>query len=106
MSKNLENTETTALLIDAADTVATAIRDLSAGATITVITDKGPQAVTLSQDVAYGHKIALADIAAGAPVIKYGAAIGTATRAIRVGEHVHSHNLEGSRFRGDRADQR
>ena len=105
MTIDSERTENTALLIDGADTVATAIRDLPAGATITVNTGRGPQTVTLSQDVAYGHKIALADIAAGTPIIKYGAAIGTATCAIRAGEHVHSHNLEGSRFRGDKTEQ-
>ena len=33
---------------------------------------------------------------------KYGEVIGAATRDIRVGEHVHVHNVEGKRGRGDR----
>ena len=44
-------------------------------------------------DIPAGHKIALRPIAAGEAVIKYGDPIGTATRDIAPGEHVHSHNL-------------
>src|SRR5690606_15764332 len=40
-----------------------------------------------------GHKVAIAPIAEGEPVLKYGQIIGYATRAIRPGEHVHLHNL-------------
>src|SRR3546814_7138739 len=46
-----------------------------------------------SSDLARGHKIAVVDIAAGAPVIKFGFPIGTATAAIARGAHVHSHNM-------------
>lgn len=41
-----------------------------------------------------GHKVALKDIAKGAQVHKYGQSIGVATFDIKVGEHVHVHNLE------------
>ncbi|WP_370582785.1 UxaA family hydrolase [Paracoccus sp. NBH48] len=40
-----------------------------------------------------GHKIARADIARGAAVVKYGQVIGYATCDIVAGDHVHSHNL-------------
>lgn len=40
-----------------------------------------------------GHKLAVAPIAAGERVIKYGAPIGRAIADIAVGEHVHTHNL-------------
>ena len=40
-----------------------------------------------------GHKIAVRDIAADAPVRKYGQVIGVATAPIAEGEHVHTHNL-------------
>ncbi len=40
-----------------------------------------------------GHKYALTTIPEGAPVIKYGAVIGRATRPIAAGEWVHTHNL-------------
>lgn len=46
----------------------------------------------LEGQIARGHKIARAHHATGAPVIKFGQIIGYATRPIRAGEHVHSHN--------------
>ena len=51
------------------------------------------RAVNLSGDVKLGHKIALAPIAAGERVFRYGHSIGVATQAIAAGEWVHSHNL-------------
>jgi hypothetical protein len=41
-----------------------------------------------------GHKIARVALHTGDKVIKYGASIGSATRAIAVGDHVHLHNLK------------
>jgi altronate hydrolase len=40
-----------------------------------------------------GHKMAICAIPKGASVIKYGFPIGRATVDIKVGEHVHIHNL-------------
>jgi altronate hydrolase len=40
-----------------------------------------------------GHKVALRELGAGDRVLKYGQVIGRATRPIRRGEHVHTHNL-------------
>ncbi|WP_119157353.1 UxaA family hydrolase [Caldimonas tepidiphila] len=45
-----------------------------------------------------GHKIAVRDIAAGAPVRRYNQVIGVATRPIAAGQHVHSHNLAFGEF--------
>ena len=45
-------------------------------------------------DIESGHKYALADIAEGENVIKYGFPIGHATQPIQKGEHVHTHNLK------------
>ena len=41
-----------------------------------------------------GHKTALFDIKKGEDIIKYGYPIGIATEDIKVGEHVHSHNMK------------
>lgn len=71
--------------IDPADSVATALRDLTAG--------EQALGVTLTQDVGKGHKVAVKPVAAGAPVLKFGFPIGRATQAIRPGEHVHVHNV-------------
>ncbi len=40
-----------------------------------------------------GHKVALRPIAPGEPVRRYGQVIGLASRAIRPGDHVHTHNV-------------
>jgi altronate dehydratase len=50
--------------------------------------------VTLFRRIPTGHKIALAPVAGGEKVIKYGAAIGSATCDIRPGDYVHTHNLK------------
>lgn len=44
--------------------------------------------------VPLGHKVARIALAAGAPVLKYGAPIGSTTRPIDAGEHVHLHNMK------------
>lgn len=49
--------------------------------------------LTLADDIPAGHKIALRPIQKDAPVLKYGMPIGAATKDIRAGEHVHTHNL-------------
>jgi altronate hydrolase len=46
----------------------------------------------LEKLVPSGHKIATSDIAQGDPVLKFGQVIGYASRAIRAGEQVHTHN--------------
>jgi altronate hydrolase len=74
-----------AFRIAPADNVAIALRPLAAG--------DNAAGVTAASDIARGHKIAVGPIAAGEPVIKFGFPIGTATRDIAPGEHVHTHNL-------------
>lgn len=46
----------------------------------------------LARAVPAGHKVAVRDIAAGAPIRKFGQIIGWATEAIPAGMHVHVHN--------------
>ena len=48
--------------------------------------------LTVVPGIPFGHKAALRAISQGEPVIKYGVAIGRATRDIGTGEHVHVHN--------------
>lgn len=50
-------------------------------------------AVAFTQALGLGHKIARLPVAVGDKVIKYGAPIGRASRAIAPGDHVHLHNL-------------
>ncbi|WP_404338239.1 UxaA family hydrolase [Sphingomonas sp. MMS12-HWE2-04] len=78
-----------ALRIDRRDSVATALRDLTAGEAVMLDDDR----ITVQADIARGHKFAVVAIEAGAPVFKFGFPIGRATVAIAPGEHVHAHNL-------------
>jgi len=80
----------TYLKINAADNVCVALADLKAG---TVIGVDGRD-ITLVEDIARGHKVALRDIAEGENVVKYGYPIGHATSPIRAGQWIHSHNIK------------
>ncbi len=91
------------LVLEADDSVATTLGALAAGQVVTTGAAGRPVTVTLREAIPAGHKFALADIPAGAPVRKYGVAIGLARQPIAAGEHVHVHNLESGRGRGDRA---
>lgn len=87
------------LRMDQRDDIATALADLSAGRELTV--DDG--GITLTQDVPFGHKVALHQIDAGDEIYKYGEVIGVASQPIDSGEWVHTHNCESTRGRGDKA---
>lgn len=71
------------------DCVAVALEAIAEGTTVPWTGG----AVTALEDIPLGHKIALRDIAAGEPAVKYGCRIGTATRHIPAGAWVHTHNL-------------
>ncbi len=90
-----------ALICHCDDNVATAVRDLAVGERAQVSGGGHEGAVELKSAIPLGHKFALRDIPGGREVIKYGETVGVATSAIRRGEHVHLHNVEGLRGRGD-----
>ena len=77
------------LRIHARDNVAVALSPVAAGERVRV---EGRE-VTALEDIPQGHKLALAPIAAGGEVIKYGCPSGRAKRDIAPGAWVHSHNL-------------
>lgn len=87
------------IVITPRDNVATALEALAPGQTI----DANGRQVTVRDAIASGHKVALSAIAAGSAVVKYGSAIGTATKDIAAGSHVHTHNVASERGRGDKA---
>lgn len=91
-----------AVVMDPSDNVATALKELKEDETIA--TEVGDQTldIRLLQDIQFGHKFALRDIKASEHVRKYGEVIGAATEPIKQGEHVHVHNVEGLRGRGDK----
>jgi len=83
--------------IHPADDVVIARRQLVSGTRIDA------EGVTVIGLIPPGHKLAVRDIAAGAPVRRYNQVIGIARQAIAAGQHVHTHNLEFSNFERDPA---
>ena len=82
------------------DVVGVAVQDIEPGQGIPgkIQSNGQPLRLDVVDPVPLGHKIALRDLPAGEQVIKYGIAIGRATRDIRAGEHVHVHNVKGERW--------
>lgn len=85
------------IVLNPRDNVATAVSDLAVGDTIRA----SEKEVKVIEAVPFGHKVALAAIAAGAIVYKYGEPIGLARTDIPVGGYVHIHNIDSQRGRGD-----
>ena len=75
--------------INTPDNVAVALSEIAAGETTCGLT----QEIVTRETIPQAHKVALCQIRAGEPVIKYGNPIGFAKTDIAVGEHVHVHNL-------------
>jgi altronate dehydratase small subunit len=90
-----------ALILDPKDTVATATVTLDAGKEIGYVVGGQERKITIIQDIPAGHKFALQDMHPGDNLYKYGEIIGKAFVEIRSGEHVHVHNVESLRGRGD-----
>ena len=83
--------ETNAVLVNPKDNIAVAIKEIKAGETITGIGDLELKA---NEDIMRNHKVAIAEVAENEPVFKYGERIGFASKPIRAGDWVHSHNLK------------
>lgn len=85
-----------AIMIDEGDNVATAASEIEAGEEAEIISPTGAIAMRLRvlEPIPFGHKIALKDIDPGGEVMKYGERIGVASRPIKAGAWVHTHNLE------------
>jgi predicted RecA/RadA family phage recombinase len=88
-----------AIAIDPRDDVAVAVGDVSAGEAVDVQSLVGAERVIARHDIPAGHKIALREIVAGQPLVKYGERIGHATEDIHIGDHVHIHNVTSDRVK-------
>lgn len=94
---------TTHVLLHPTDTVVTALAEMGPGETLEITLDGTPVTLTLSEPVAYAHKIAVRPMAVGDAVTKYGEVIGVASQPIQPGDWVHVHNVDSARARGDQA---
>ncbi len=89
------------ILHDPKDTVAVVVVEgVKAGQQLTGLILDEDRTINLNctQDIPLGHKVALADMAAGDTVIKYGIDIGKVVQPIRKGEHAHVHNIKTKRW--------
>jgi transcription elongation GreA/GreB family factor len=87
-----------AILLNVKDDVATALTDLATGDSVSVSLDEVSSEVTLREDIQFGHKYALRDIAKGEDILKYGLPIGKALTDIQAGDWVHVHNCRSEHF--------
>ena len=76
---------TPVIVISERDNVATALEALEPGQVI-----GGAMPFTVGEPIPRGHKVSRRAIAAGDNVVKYGHAIGVATKDIPTGAHVHT----------------
>lgn len=79
--------------IDERDNVATMLTDAN-HESVEVVGGADWPAVEVRGEVPLAHKIALREIPAGEPVVKFGVPIGIATKDILPGEWVHLNNCQ------------
>ena len=89
---------TKVIVLDETDNVATAIAEIAEGENV----EAGSRRVVAKEAIPFGHKVALAPIANGDSILKYGESIGLAKGDISEGACVHVHNVDSQRGRGDR----
>jgi altronate hydrolase len=82
------------LILHPSDNIAVCLIDLVAG---DVIEQDGFR-ISVLNNIPRGHKIASRDIAKSDGIIKYGERMGHAVTPIKLGEHVHVHNILGDRL--------
>lgn len=73
-----------------ADNILVCTRHIQSGETIRYLTGS----MAALEEINIGHKIALSDMETGEKVFRYGAPIGSMTRPVSRGGHVHIHNLK------------
>ena len=82
------------LILNGADNIAVCLADLAIGDVIT----QDDLSITVNSTIPRGHKIATKPISKDDGIIKYGERMGHATTDIKIGEHVHTHNVLGDRL--------
>lgn len=85
------------MIIDRKDDVIVAIEEINKNDTVTYIQNDIKHEITALNNITIYHKIAIRDIKKGEAICKYGEHIGIASKNIRIGEHVHVHNVADNR---------
>ena len=95
-----------AIVIHPSDNVATALSLIPADRPATFRKSGKAHRIMVQEEIPMGHKLSLCRIRKGEMILKYGEPIGLATIDIGAGYHVHTHNVESQRVRGDLAPKR
>jgi len=90
-----------AIIMNEKDNVATLLTDVDKNDVVQVRVREKLTEVRMQGKIQFGHKFAIREINKGENVIKYGEPIGQATQDIEERQHVHVHNVESLRARGD-----
>jgi len=90
-----------AIVMDPKDNVATLLTDVDKDDVVQVGTGEKVREIRIQEKIQFGHKFAMKRIDKGENVMKYGEVVGQATQDIGEGKHVHVHNVESLRGRGD-----
>ena len=90
-----------AIILRAADNVATAVQELKAGQEAATRLDREIIRIVIKENIPYGHKFTVRSVHKGENILKYGEVIGRATSDIAAGCHAHVQNIESLRGRGD-----
>lgn len=90
-----------AIVMEGIDNVAIVVEPVDAPGEMVVEAAGGRIVVHITDNIPFGHKFAIRDILKGSLILKYGEPIGVARIDIKAGQHVHVHNLESKRGRGD-----
>ena len=89
------------VLHDAKDTVAVVVVEgVKAGMALNgwIMDEDRMTVLQALQDIPIGHKVALAAMATGDTVIKYGIDMGKVVAPISAGQHAHVHNIKTKRW--------
>ena len=79
------------LMINDNDNIIVALQTIPQGTELTL---EDGRVFVANEEIPAGHKMAIADIAEGTPVIKYGYRIGNAKEDIKTGSWIHTHNVK------------
>lgn len=81
------------------DNVATALESINSNEKVRIISEKNESLgeIEALEPIPFGNKIATLDIKEDEKIIKYGLAIGVATKEIVKGKLVHVHNVKSQR---------
>ena len=83
-----------AILLDKADNVATVLRPIEQGESVSII---GSGDIIAKEAIPIFHKMAIKPLSSGSSVLKYGDSIGVLINDVEEGALVHIHNLRSNR---------